>query len=763
MILSHMEDEEVPSEYPINIVTSTRVWILYAENKAQQDEWAGRFRNVISGAYDAIAYANLSTHSRTDLLSDVDPPSSLYRSNSAELQFIQQTKSKTISPAHRSRKSSIFYRAPSSSDLATPGMNITEQSRRMASLKLSSPSSSYITGNLPMLSLSVFSKNNIDEMEYFELLKSYCSNNFSQASIHNELLKRIFDWAVFDFSPKEGEILIHEGSKFEWIYFILKGEIARRKGWGGDSLKGIAETLHAGQCIGDVECLLLDSISPFTLIVGPATSLLKLRKEIFLRECSVRTTGSRHQSIDQRKDPTREGIFAAKYIENLENQAFDMRYKFFSSQLIGCHNLFEKQSKGNINEISKLFKPVFLRAGETVIDDISHDSSSSVQEQSIEFEFFLLIEGMCSVFKKDVLGIEQCVHSIRSGDWIGEAGFSKQKTETKVCATVDSILLKTDANGFQRFLDIGGPNVRHSVERSVTNHMASTIKNIPVFHGLEENVIENICVVMNLKEFAAGTVLVESGQSFDYFSVIIHGKVEGSLDKSGDLLFSSPPVIDAISENDFFGESWILFSTYLAEATYMVSSSSKVVALSAPLRDFKAIVESSPVLRLRLEERFQARKSRIEMTHTLASVIAQSLRATMSPVANQMKLSMDSTYTRDEYDSINLELQYLRSEVERLGGAKYQRPLGKKALRQMEEEGKMTSPNSPNPSRRTSLKHLFSSRERSKSPTRPNIDSEDLSRSRSRTPDRVKGLNRTPEKRRLSLWFLFSTSSLSTD
>jgi CRP-like cAMP-binding protein len=767
-----MENEEVPSEYPVNIVTSTRVWILYAENKIEQDEWAGRFRNVISGAYDAIAYANLSNHSRSELLSDVAPPS-LNRSNSTELLFMQQTKSRNMSPAHRSRKSSIFHRAPSYSDQATAssGINITEQSRRFASLKLTTPSSSIITGNLPMLSLSVFSQNNIDDMDFFELFKSYCSNNFSLTSIHSELLKRIFDWAIFDFSFKEGDILIREGSKFEWIYFIVKGEVSRRKGWGGDALKVIADTLHAGECIGDVECLLLDSISPFTLIVGPTTTLLKLRKEIFLRECSIRTTGNRHQSIEQRKDPTREGIFASRYLENLENQSFDLRYKYFSSQLIGCHSLFEKQSKGNINEISKLFKPVLMRAGEIVIDDTPSSSSpsSSSPAPAIDFEFFLLIEGTCSVFKKDVLGVEQCVHSIRSGDWIGEAGFSKQqKTETKVCATVDSILLKTDSHGFQRFLDLGGPNVRHSVERSVTNHMASTIRNIPVFHDLEETVIENICVVMNLKEFTTGTVLVETGQpataAFDSFCILIHGKIEGSLEKSGDLIFPSPPVIDTMEENDFFGESWILFSTsYLAEATYkVVSTSTKVVVLSASLHDFKMIVESSPILRLRLEERYQSRKSRLEMTHTLASVIAQSLRATMSPVASHMKLSMDNTsccssnsyVPRDDYDSMNSELQYLRSEVERLGGTKYQRPLGKKALRQMEEESKMTSPNS---NRRTSLKHLFSSRERSKSPSRSNhpaaADSPQDSNSRTtnRTPDPQDsslGFNRTPEKRR---------------
>jgi CRP-like cAMP-binding protein len=797
IIESHMENEDVPSEYPINIVTASRVWILYAENKIQQDEWSGRFRNVITGAYDAIAYANLSNHSRSELLSDIAPPSSLHRSNSTELLFMQQqTKSRNMSPAsQRNRKSSIFYRAPSHSDLPTSGINITEQSRRVASLKSTSSSSSFITGNLPMLSLSVFSQINIDDMDYFELLKSYvCSNNFpSQASIHNELHKRIFDWAIFDFSQKEGDILIHEGSKFEWIYFILKGEVSRRKGWGGDALKVIADTLCSGQCIGDVECLLLDSISPFTLIIGPSTTLLKLRKEIFLRECSVRTTGSRHQSIDQRRDPTREGIFSTKYLENLENQSFNARYKFFSSQLISCHGLFEKQSKGNINEISKLFKPVFMKAGEVIIDETSSSTDELPPEKSsADFEFFLLIEGTCSVFKKDVLGVEQCVHSIRSGDWIGETGFSKQKkNETKVCATVDSILLKTDALGFQRFLDIGGPNVRHSVERSVTNHMASTIKNIPVFHDLEENLIENICVVMTLKEFSPNTVVVKSGHSLNYFCVIIHGKVEGTLDQSGDLTFSSPPIIDTMHENDFFGESWILLSTYLTEATYTVSSSSKVVVLSAPLQDFKPIVESSPVLRLRLEERFQSRKSRMEMTHTLASVIAQSLRATMSPVGNQMKLSMDSTSVSgsnlsnmgyssrevNEFESINSELQYLRSEVERLGGVKYQRPLGKKALRQLEEESKVTSPNSPNPSRRTSLKHLFSSRERSKSPSRSNgtppvtatvtaataaaaSDPQDQ-RGRSRTPDPREGLRGTPEKRRFVISFAFSNLFVS--
>jgi hypothetical protein len=113
-----MEDEEVPSDYPLNIVTPSRVWILYAENKLSQEEWVGRFRNVISGAYDTIAYANLSNHSRSELLSDHEkPPSPMMRTNSAELFLLQQNKSRTpTAVSSRGRKSSIFHRAPSHVD-----------------------------------------------------------------------------------------------------------------------------------------------------------------------------------------------------------------------------------------------------------------------------------------------------------------------------------------------------------------------------------------------------------------------------------------------------------------------------------------------------------------------------------------------------------------------------------------------------------------------------------------------------------------------
>lgn len=735
-----MEDEEVPSEYPINIVTETRVWILYAENKLSQDEWAGRFKNIMTGAYDTIAYANISVHSRNELLSDADkPPSPMIKSSSAELASMGQNKVK-VNSSSRTRKSSIFYKGSSTIDSPTH-VNISEQSRRIASMRVAS-TQSYMTGNLPMLSLSVFSQVNIDEMDYYELFKSYCSN--ISPSVLLDLQKRIFDHAIFDLSPKEGEILIHEGSRFEWIYFLLKGEVSRRKGWGGEgSKKVIAQSLQSGQCIGDVECLLLDNISPFTIIVGPNTTFMKIKKEIFIRECIPRTFQSKHQSMDQKK----EGLFTAKFNEKDENNSFYTRYKYFCSHLISCHSLFEKQSKSNINEISKLFKPIFKKAGEILIDIETNDKPDNENKniKDLEFDFFLLIDGTCSVFKKNILGSEQCVHSIRSGDWIGETGFFKQrKNDTKIIAAVDSILLQTNAIGFQRFLDIGGPNVRHSVERSVTNHMASLIKNIPLFHDLEEHTIENICVFMSLKEYPANTILVESGNIFSTFCIIIHGKVDGCIDKSGDLIFSSPPVVDTISENDYFGEGWILLSNHLAEATYVISSDSKVVALCASIQDFKTIVESSPHLRLRLEERFQLRKTRMEMTHSLATVIAQSLKLTMAPGSN-MKLSFDTTITRDDNEALQSELVFLRAEVERLGGAKYQRPLGKKALRQIEEDKIInttaSSSSSPSPviSRRTSLKQLLSpsTRDRSKSPQR-NLSpprTVESSRSRSNTTD----------------------------
>jgi CRP-like cAMP-binding protein len=90
-----------------------------------------------------------------------------------------------------------------------------------------------------MFSLSYFTQINIDEMEAFDLLKGYCSDtlpttssstslSYSSSSIQNELQKRIFDCGIFDISPKEGEILIQEGNRFDWIYFVLKGEVSRR-------------------------------------------------------------------------------------------------------------------------------------------------------------------------------------------------------------------------------------------------------------------------------------------------------------------------------------------------------------------------------------------------------------------------------------------------------------------------------------------------------------------------------------------------------
>lgn len=652
VVLNHIENEAVPSEWPINIVTPSRVWILYAETVMIRDEWVGHFQAIINSG-GSEGSDGKSIGSRTDALKQNDsistsvPP--IVPRQSSLTSIAEDSK-----PRVRSRKGTMLFGRAASNELTNHQINIAEQSRQVTQIKSKSMSSVF-TGNMPLDTLSVFSLSSFKDTEFFDTMRSWCSGGKASAQSGKDVTRYVLDKCVFDMSPREGDVLVQEGERFQWVYFVVKGEIARRKEWGGGSQKAIVRAVKGGKCVGDVECLLFDGLSPYTLIVGENTALMKMRREDFVKEFTSDVGGT-----------GREGIFSRRFMDSdfeassdQSDACFPQRFKKYSFDAMSCHPLFETHPKDNVQEMAGLFCPISFAAGDTLI-----------REEEESNEFFLVVEGSCNVFKKDVKGEENLVHSTRSGDWLGEAGlFRSSRRNASVCAFTDVVVLKTDAKGFRRFIDKGGPNVRHAVERSVTNHMASSIKSIPLFQDLSDSVIESVCVCMQVKELQADTEIVSGGVAHhDEFFLVMHGHVNGSIHNSGDFSFKMrPPVVDVIGENDFFGEGWLVQATYTSEISYYTPTN-QVVVLYCSISDFKPVVEACPVLRLRLEERLNTRRTRLEMTHSLTAVIAEALGGTGGALSRSgEKASADNTVTED----MEAELVYLRAEVERLGGTPY--------------------------------------------------------------------------------------------
>lgn len=654
VVVNHIENEAFPSEWPVNLVTPSRVWILYAENMTDRDDWVARFRVIISGALDEGRGENKSMMSRADALKQNDSISSAVPPISPRIGSMSSLSDRPMSKTMmtRPRKGTILFGKTASTEI-TFAVNISEQSRQVSTLRQKAPDKGFM-GNLPMEALSLFSMSSYRDMEFFDTLRSWCMGGKASAQSASDIKQYILDKCIYDLSLKEGDVLVQEGQRFRWVYVVIRGEIGRRKEWGG-SKKVIAKPIKSGKMVGDMECILFDGVSPHTLIVGAGTEVMKIKRSDFVNE---------FKSDTGNHDLCREGIFSQKFMDqeadstnDRSDSSFAVCYKKYSIDMLSCHPLFEKHSKESIHEMASLFYPLLFRAGDTLI-----------REEDVSDEFFLVVEGTCNIFKKNLQGDNELVHSTRSGDWLGEAGlFHQSRRNATVIAFTDVIVLKTDAKGFKRFIDNGGPNVRHAVERSVTNHMATSIRNIPLFQDLEDDVIESICVCMSVKELQSDCVIVPNDTSHDCFYVVMHGHINGSMQQSGDFSFKMhPPIVDVIEENDFFGEGWVLLASYSSEVAYYTPLE-RVVAMCANTTDLKAVVDTCPALKLRLEARLEKRRSRIEMTHSLTAVIAASMQ-----VHGRAGSGIESPL-RETPDSA--ELTFLRAEVARLGGNQYLPPV----------------------------------------------------------------------------------------
>jgi CRP-like cAMP-binding protein len=604
-----------------------------------RDDWAARFRIIITGAGDDDIGEGMS---RADALKHNDSISTAVAPMTPRPGSMNSVTDKTH--VSRGRKGSMLFGKTFSQEFSS-AVNINEQSKQVGAYRKKAADKGFM-GNLPIETLSLFSMSSYQDMEFFGTMQSWCAGGKAQAT--KDVIQHILDKGIYDFSLKEGEVLVQQGQRFRWVYFVIKGEVGRRKEWGG-SRKVIAKPVKAGKIVGDLECILFDGVSPHTLIIGPGTCVMRIRRSEFVNE---------FKSDAGNRDLRREGIFSRKFMDqeadpsnDRSDESFAVCYKRYCMDMLSCHPLFEKHPKESVQEMASLFYPLLFPAGATLI-----------REEDVSAEFFLVVEGTCNIFKKNVHGDSELVHSTRSGDWLGEAGLSRQsRRNATVLALTDVIVLKTDAKGFKRFMDNGGPMVRHAVERSVTNHMATSIRGIPLFQDLDDKVIESICVCMSVKELQADSVIVPSDTNHDSFYVIMHGFLNGSIQESGDFSFKMhPPIVDVISENDFLGEGWILLSSYSSEVAYFTPVD-RVVALCASTADFKAVVDSCPALRLRLEARLERRRSRIEMVHSLTSVIAASITR-----------SGNDGPSGDSTDSATAaELTFLRAEVARLGGHQY--------------------------------------------------------------------------------------------
>jgi CRP-like cAMP-binding protein len=274
--------------------------------------------------------------------------------------------------------------------------------------------------------------------------------------------------------------------------------------------------------------------------------------------------------------------------------------------------------------------------------------------------------------------VDEIVRSCRGGDWVGEAGLIKiQSRLITVVAHSDVVALRTNGAGFKRFLEIVGPSVREVITESTSTYLKTTLQSIPLFANVNETQIIDICREVEIKELERDILLYDTGDKIEDLFIILHGHVSCSISfVSGLDLSESPPFVDTMRENDFFGEGAVLYDEIApSRLQYFTPKDIKVVVLSISANKLKPFLPQCPILQLRFEERLLVRKTHMDLIDTLVNAIAASLstRYAYAPSSRRSKKSLGhiADTTAKETISMNDEVVYLRDEVKRLNGVQY--------------------------------------------------------------------------------------------
>ena len=652
--------EELPSKYPICLSTPQRDWELCCENENDFAMWKKAIDDILKrrergSSSDAI----VSKKKRRNMSLTTSPLENFERTVMDEADFKnlvihRQDSGGKAGPRKSSTKAKLSFLKRRSNVPHVDSFRKDILFMQSSRLDEESVYNKY-TGNVGIAATSVFSRyDTMEKLEFFQVLMSSCDDHLD-ISTRQDLVTKFLSGCQFQFFTKEGETLITEGNKFEWVYFVVAGEIEQRKTW-ASSPNHMDEKISAGQCAGFIEVLHFNSVSTTTLLVGPGTVCLKMNVTAFKQQFSSNIKGSGIFSTSM--DPS-----CTLYLERLRTFAF---------KRLSNIPLLERQPTSNIQELSHIFSPVSVARGEPLLTE--NDSSKS---------FYIIIQGSCSVFQNSSLDteeVDEIVRSCRGGDWLGEAGLLNVRSKlTAAVAYSDVVALRTDAAGFKRFLDIVGPRVRDIITQSTTTYLKSTLKNIPLFANIDEITIEDISRNIEVEEYERDTLLYDANDKIEHLHVILHGHIKCSISfLSGLDLSNSPPIIDTMRENDFFGENSVLYDSTPSAMLYFTPKDVKVVVLSIPAKKLKPYLVACPILQLRFEERLLVRRNHMDLIDTLVNSISDALTARYEARGNsttrtKSKSSLGHMADVKAKESENLmeELQYLRDEVKKLGGTQY--------------------------------------------------------------------------------------------
>lgn len=124
----------------------------------------------------------------------------------------------------------------------------------------------------------------------------------------------------------------------------------------------------------------------------------------------------------------------------------------------------------------------------------------------------------------------------------------------------------------------------------VMSAASDSLRNVPLFAGLDDKELSSIADRMVERRFAAGSKLTEQGSEGVGFFVINEGSAEVTVDGESR---------GTVGPGDYFGEVALLSDAH-STRTATITATTDVVALAMTAWDFKPMVESNGELAAKL-------------------------------------------------------------------------------------------------------------------------------------------------------------------
>jgi CRP-like cAMP-binding protein len=287
-----------------------------------------------------------------------------------------------------------------------------------------------------------------------------------------QLLAPLFEWR----SCKEGETVIKLGDEAAGFYFIVSGQLiasAQSQNTGNSiGASGLhLATMKAGDWFGEVS-LMQRCVRTATLTSIKSCEFLYLSPAKF------------HTFLSLAPEMLSSGLFQATLTRRTANSLKSVPlFAFIRRKELGPLKLFDEKK---ICAVGELFSFQQYSSGAIICAEgeeadafyIIHKGSVAVKARPQDPEE----AGNCDSTGNLMLG------ELHKHDFIGEMGLvcNTRRTATVVALSQPVVLFKLLARDFRKFLYLV-PEIKHTLDRVMSNRITATLSHIPFFKQVKEN------------------------------------------------------------------------------------------------------------------------------------------------------------------------------------------------------------------------------------------------------------------------------------